>query len=152
VNRRQAAGRLRDLLRQANVNITRPSAADVRRTWAVMQQFAKEPFSDTDPPENDGDGIRAEYRIWDVGTGDAHFQLAMTRHLKFTEPNGEFTVHLVGCSFSFIANDELRSYCSAELHSSGMTHDSFFAQALAMPGFAAVTRDPLGLQITDHRF
>jgi hypothetical protein len=57
----EAPDRLRELLRQAGVNIERPSAADVDRACAVMRQFAAETVDDAEPRDVDGDGILAQY-------------------------------------------------------------------------------------------
>jgi hypothetical protein len=134
----EAPDRLRELLRQAGVNIERPSAADVDRAWAVMRQFAAETVDDAEPREADGDGILAQYGTyaWD---GPAHFELDMTRQFSFADEDGEYS-HMtqLQCTFQFAVTDELRALGADNLWSFDLPLDSFFEQALAMPGFRGV--------------
>jgi hypothetical protein len=133
-----APGRLRELLRQAGVNIERPRVVDVDRTWGVVRQFAAEPVDDAEPPEADGDGILAQYGVfaWD---GPPHFELDMTRQFSFADEDGEYS-HMtrLQCTFEFAVTDELRALGEANLWSFGLTLDGFFEHALAMPGFRGV--------------
>jgi hypothetical protein len=134
----EAPDRLRELLRQAGVNIERPTAIDVDRTWAVVRQFAQEPVDDAEPREAEGDGILAQYGVfaWD---GPPHFELDMTRQFSFADEDGEYS-HMtqLQCTFQFAVTDELRALGEANLWSFDLTLGRFFERALAMPGFRGV--------------
>jgi hypothetical protein len=88
----EAADRLRALLADAGVNLERPAAEDVARTWDVMRRFAAEVVEDAEPPEEDGDGILAQYGTYDWHDGDGpHFELDMTRQFALTDEDGEYS-------------------------------------------------------------
>lgn len=133
-----AEARLRALLREAGVRPRRPKAEDVERTWQVMRRFAAEPIEDAQPREEDGDGILAQYGVYDWGDGE-HFELDMTRQFIFADESGDYD-HMaqLHCSFHFKPSDELRALGEANLWSFGMALGDFFDEALAMPGFAGV--------------
>jgi hypothetical protein len=146
----EAPDRLRELLRQAGVDIERPTAVDVDRTWAVVRQFAEEPVDDAEAREAEGDGILAQYGTfaWD---GPPHFELDMTRQFTFADEDGEYS-HMtqLQCTFQVAVTDELRALGEDNLWSFDMALDSFFEQALAVPGFRGVRElgeNPLRLVI-----
>ena len=133
-----ALDRLRELLTQAGVDLERPSAADVQLTWGVIRAFADEPVEDADPPEQDGDGILAQYGTYDFGDGE-HFDLDMTRQFSFSDDEGEYDhMSQLTCAFRFEPTPELRAVGEANLWGFSRPRDEFFEQALAMPGFARV--------------
>jgi hypothetical protein len=140
---RDVEKRLRSLLHDAGVDVDRPAAEDVERTWAVMRTFAAEPVEDAEPPEQDGDGMLAQYGTYEWGRGE-HFELDMTRQLSFTDRDGEYD-HMtqLHCSFAFVPTDELRALGADDLWSFGLPLDDFFARALALPGFAHVSAQRL---------
>jgi hypothetical protein len=115
----EAPGRLRALLREAGVDLERPSAADVERTWQVMRRFAGEPAEDTDPPEGDRHGVLAQYGICDWGDGE-HLELEMTRQFIFTDDDGEYShIAQLHCMFEFEPSGELRALGEDDLWSFG---------------------------------
>jgi hypothetical protein len=61
----EAEDRARALLAQAGVSPSAPTADDVERTWEVVRTFAGERCEDADPAEEDGDGVLAQYGIYD---------------------------------------------------------------------------------------
>ena len=144
-----ALNRLRELLREAGVSLTNPTADDVQRTWEVMRRFAEEPVEDAAPREEDGDGILAQYGIYRTMGPD--FQLDMTRQFSFEDEDGEYShMSQLECTFEFAAVEALRAIGNADLWSFGLALDAFFEQALAMPGFRVVRElglDPLRLVI-----
>jgi hypothetical protein len=127
--------RLLALLAQAGVDLEQPTAADVARTWAVMRAFAAEPVDDAEPAAEDGDGILAQYGVYEWEQRGEHFELDMTR--QFTA-RGSGAVTQLHCTFRYASSVELRGFGEASMWSFGMELDDFFDEALRMPGFAAV--------------
>jgi hypothetical protein len=134
----EAPDRLRALLREAGVDLDRPSADDVQTTWQVMRRFAAEPVDDADPREAEGDGILAQYGTYDWGDGE-QFELDMTRQFSFSDEDGEYS-HMaqLQCTFQFEPSDALRALGEANLWSFDLPLDEFFDEALALPGFSGV--------------
>jgi hypothetical protein len=101
VRSEEAEHRLRELLARAGVDIDAPTAEDVDRTWEVVRTFAAEPCEDADPVDEDGDGILAQYGVYDWGQGE-HFELDMTRQFSFSDDDGEYD-HMaqLQCTFRF---------------------------------------------------
>jgi hypothetical protein len=63
----------------------------------------------------------------------------MTRQFSFADEDGEYS-HMtqLQCTFQFAVTDELRALGEQNLWSFDLTLNSFFEQALAMPGFRGV--------------
>jgi hypothetical protein len=146
----EAPDRLRELLRDAGVDVERPTHGDVERTWEVIRRFAEERVDDAQALEEGGDGILAQYGIfaWD---GPPHFELDMTRQFSFADDDGEYS-HMtqLQCTFQFAVTDELRALGEDNLWSFDLTLDTFFEKSLAMPGFRGVRDlgvDPLRVVI-----
>ena len=131
----QAENRLTELLSEAGVDIARPTAEDVEKTWAVMRRFADEPVEDCQPREEEGDGLLAQYGSY----GQSIFQLDMTRQFTFADEAGEYD-HMaqLNCTFLFDASDELVAAGEDSVWSFDLTMEEFFETALALPGFRAV--------------
>ena len=140
----EAADRLRELLREAGVDLDAPTADDVERSWDVMQRFAREGAEDVPAEPGDyDDGILAQYGLWE-GT----FELDMTRQFSFYE-DGEYD-HMaqLSCTFHFAPTDRLRALRDENLWSFDLDLDEFFVHARALPGFDAVRGlTPLRLDI-----
>jgi hypothetical protein len=138
VNSDEAIGRLRQMLADAGVDRQHPSTADVQLTWQVMRRFASEPVEDAEPPEEDGDGILAQYGVYDWGDGE-HVELDMTRQFAFSDEDGEYShMSQLHCTFLFDSTDELRAILARNLWSFERRLEDFFEKALAMPGFAVI--------------
>lgn len=104
-----------------------------------MRVFATEPVEGSEPPEQEGDGLLAQYGTYDWGWGE-HFELDMTRQLVFCDGDQYRGMVQLNCTFEFIPVDELRATGEESMWSFAMALDIFFEAALAMPGFAAVER------------
>jgi hypothetical protein len=153
----EAEGRLRELLVAAGVKAAAPprrlrrehapTREDLARTWSVYQQFAAEPVEDAEPREEDGDGILAQYGVYDWGQGE-WYELDLTRQFTFADEDGEYS-HMaqLQCTFRFAPTPELEAITPQNLWSFEMSLDDFFAQALAMPGFR-VDSEPVALVIS----
>lgn len=134
----EAEDRLRELLTQAGVNLSAPTADDVERTWDVIVRFAREGAEDvpSEPGDYD-DGILAQYGVYDWGDGES-YELDMTRQFSFYE-DGEYD-HMaqLQCTFHFEPTAALRAAGEKNLWSFDSDLDAFFAEARALPGFIAV--------------
>jgi len=138
VHSEQAEDRLRELLTQAGVNLSAPTAEDVERSWDVIERFALEGAEDvpSEPGDYD-DGILAQHGVYDWGEGES-FEVDMTRQFSFYK-DGEYD-HMaqLQCTFHFEPTDELRAAGEKNLWSFDTDLDEFFAAARALPGFVAV--------------
>jgi hypothetical protein len=134
----EALERFLSLLRGAGVDPDRPSPNDVAVTWQIMRQFAAERVEDCQVPEQDGDGILAQYGTYGWGAGE-RFELDMTRQFSFVDAAGEYD-HMaqLNCTFDFEPSAELRAAGQDSRWSFGMSLDDFFEQALASQGFSTV--------------
>jgi hypothetical protein len=152
---RDAEPRLRELLIRAGVNVEAPTAQDVERTWQVFQEFAVEPVDDALPPPADGDGILAQFGIYDWGEG-AHFELDMTRQIivaddEYDGDDDQGLMTQLQCTFRFEVRPELERVGSGDLWSFDLALPEFFDQALAMQGFRAIEAlapEPVALVLT----
>jgi hypothetical protein len=141
----EAKDRLRTLLVTAGVDLDAPRQEDVGRTWAVMRVFFAEVVEDAAPREEDGDGLLAQYGIYDF-SGQPLYELDMTRQFSFNDEEGEYDhMSQLQCTFEFEPSEELRAVPDANLWS--WDAGDFFAEALAMPGFGIVEE----LKLTPRR-
>ena len=69
---------LASMLAAAGVNPSAVTAADVRTTVEVFRRFAALPVDEVAPPEEDGDGILAQFGTFDV-RGQREFTADLTR-------------------------------------------------------------------------
>jgi hypothetical protein len=144
----QALDRLLSMLKAAGVNVDAPTASDVQATWEVMPRFAAEPVEDCEPPEQDGDGILAQYGTY----GGDTFQIDMTRQFSFVDADGDYD-HMaqLNCTFDFQATQALAAAGTDSEWSFGVPLPEFFERVHALPGFAAVRADgapPLRLDVS----
>ncbi len=144
----QALDRLLSMLKAAGVDVDAPTASDVQATWEVMARFAAEPVEDCEPPEQDGDGILAQYGTY----GGDTFQLDMTRQFSFVDADGDYD-HMaqLNCTFYFQPTPALTAAGADSEWSFDVPLADFFEHVHAMPGFAAVRVDaasPLRLDVS----
>jgi hypothetical protein len=119
---------------------------DVEKCSEAMRVLAAEPVDDAAPPEEDGDGILAQYGTYE------RFQLDITRQLTFYDDDGDEYQGMtqLHCTFYYEPSEELTAVGEESLWSFGMKLDEFFAKAAALPGFVTVARlraHPLQLDI-----
>lgn len=145
---RDVEARFRARLTEAGVDLERPTAADVDRTWEVMRDFFSDtPVRGTEP--EDGDALLAQYGTYDWGDGE-HFELDLTRQLIYGD-RGDDDMFQLNCTFRFTPTDELRGTGQGNLWSfDAPSVDAFFADAMRLQGFRVVreTRPrPVGLDV-----
>ncbi|SNT29748.1 hypothetical protein SAMN05421812_104328 [Asanoa hainanensis] len=102
-------------------------------------------------PEDDGDGILAQFGTF-AFDGLREFSADLTR--QFIDAGDEDAVWQLSCTFHWSARAETEALGSGQLWSFGRSLDDFFAEALALPGWAwalAGVRAPRQLTIELER-
>ena len=99
----------------------------------VFRRFAAVPVDDAAPPEEDGDGVLAEFGSF-AFDGVREFCAELTR--QCIEAADEDAMWQLRCTLYWTPSAETEALGSAVLWSFGMALDDFFAEALALPGWA----------------
>ncbi|XVV14871.1 hypothetical protein ACQP2X_11220 [Actinoplanes sp. CA-131856] len=139
-----ARGILTSMLDDAGVRPGSASVGDVRTTLEVFRRFAEIPVEDAGQPDDDGDGIVAQYGTYDF-RGRREFSAGLTRQLV-EEPS----TWQLSCTFHWSPSAGTEALASGHVWSFGKTLDEFFTEAVALPGWAwatAGTRAPRDLEI-----
>ncbi|WP_412747785.1 hypothetical protein [Krasilnikovia sp. M28-CT-15] len=122
------------MLADAGVNPDAMTSADVRTTVEVFRCFAGLPVDGVAPPEEDGDGVLAQFGTYDF-RGRSEFSTDLTR--QFVEAGDEDApMWQLSCTLYWPAGAETESLAFGHLWSFGKTLDEFFAKAGALPGWA----------------
>jgi hypothetical protein len=108
------------------------AAPDVLATVEVFRRFATVPVDDAASSEDDGDGVLAQFGTFGVG-GVPEFRADLTR--QFVEAD-EVVMWQLCCTLRWSSSAETEALGSGHLWSFGMPLDDFFAEALALPGWA----------------
>lgn len=124
---------LTSMLDHAGVRPGKAVAADVLTTVEVFRRFAAIPVDDAASPEDDGDGILAQYGTFGFD-GVLEFWADLTR--QFIEVDDEDVMWQLRCTLHWTSTVETEALGSGVLWSFGMPLDDFFAEALALPGWA----------------
>jgi hypothetical protein len=124
---------LTSMLDRAGVRPGKAAAADVLTTVEVFQRFATVPVHDAASPEADGDGVLAQFGTFE-SDGVREFWADLTR--QFIEADNEDVMWQLRCTLHWTPNAETEALGSGDLWSFGMPLDDFFAEALALPGWA----------------
>jgi hypothetical protein len=126
--------RLALMLDDAGVSPSAMTAADVRTVVDVFHGFAVLPVDDAAQPEEDGDGVLAQFGTFDF-RGRFEFSVGFTRQL--IEGGGDDSpIWQLGCTLHWPASADTESLASGNLWSFGKTLDEFFTDAVALPGWA----------------
>jgi hypothetical protein len=146
---RQTKVLLESMLTDAGVNPSVVTAADVRTVVGVFRRFAAISIDDAAPPEEDGDGVLAQFGTFDF-RGQREFWADLTR--QFIEAGDEYApMWQLSCTFHWTRSAETEGFASGHLWSFGTPLDEFFAEAAALPGWAwalAGVQAPRDLEIT----
>lgn len=146
---REAGTRLASMLDDAGVNRSVVTAAGVWATVEVFRRFAAIPVDDAAPPEEDGDGVLAQFGTFDL-RGRREFSADLTR--QFIEAGSEgASIWQLSCTLHWTPSAQTEGLASGHLWSFGKPLDEFFAEAVALPGWAwalAGARAPRDLAIT----
>lgn len=124
---------LTSMLDHAGVRPGKAAAADVLTTVEVFQRFAAVPVHDAASPEADGDGVLAQFGTFDFD-GVREFWADLTR--QFIEAGDEDVMWQLRCTLHWTPSAETEALGSGDLWSFGMPLDDFFAEALALSGWA----------------
>jgi len=131
---REAEARLVSMLADGGVTPGEVAAADVRTIVEVYRRFAAIPADDAAPAEEDGDGVLAQFGTYDF-RGVREFLADLTR--QFREAGDEDApMWQLSCTLHWDPRPETEPFGSGNLWSFGMTPDAFFAETVALPGWA----------------
>jgi hypothetical protein len=131
---RETEAVLASMLDGAGVNPSAVSTADVRTTVEVFRRFAALPVDDVASPEEDGDGVVAQFGTHDF-RGQREFAADLTR--QFIEAGDvDAPTWQLSCTFHWAPSTETGLLASGHLWSFGKTLDEFFDEAVALPGWA----------------
>ncbi|WP_433219710.1 hypothetical protein ACQP00_15965 [Dactylosporangium sp. CS-047395] len=144
---RAAAEVLTAMLAEAGVGPGAVAAADVPTIVEVFRRFAGVPVEDAAPIEEDGDGVLAEYGTFGF-RGRDEFCAVLTR--QCIEPGDDQVIWQLHCTLHWAPSAATEGLGSGQLWSFDTSLDEFFAEAVALPGWAwAITSPvaPLDLEI-----
>ncbi|GAA2560661.1 hypothetical protein GCM10010435_35200 [Winogradskya consettensis] len=127
---RETEAFLMSMLGDAGVDPSRVTAAEVRATVEVFRAFAVLPVEGAALSEEDGDGVLAQ-----CGRDERGFSADLTR--QFIEAGGgDFRTWQLSCSFRWGAGAGAEMVAPGHLWSFGRDFGEFFADAMALPGWA----------------
>ncbi|GAB1644101.1 hypothetical protein [Krasilnikovia sp. MM14-A1259] len=128
------------MLADAGVNPDAMTPAAVRTTVEVFRGFAALPVEGVLPPEEDGDGVLAQFGTYDF-RGRPEFSADLTR--QFAGAGGvDAPVWQLSCTLYWAAHAATEGLGCGHLWSFGKTLDEFFAEAGALPGWAWALDSP----------
>jgi hypothetical protein len=137
------------MLDDAGVNPYALTTADVRTAVETFRRFAASRVEDAALSAEDGDAFLAQFGTYDL-RGRREFSADLTRQL--TEVNGEdASMWQLSCTLYWAPCAATDVLGSGHLWSFGKALDEFFAQAVALPGWAWAlggTQTPTDLAIT----
>jgi hypothetical protein len=131
---------LESMLAEAGVSIIAPAEADVTTTVEVFRQFAALAVEDAAPPEQDGDGILAQFGTHDF-RGRPEFLADLTRQF-ITAGREEQSLWQLSCTFHWPCSEATDALASGSLWSFGKSVSEFFDEALELPGWAWAIQAP----------
>lgn len=137
------------MLHSAGVNPSAVTATDVRRVVEVFRQFVALPVDEMAPPEEDGDGVLAQFGTFDF-RGQTEFSADLTRQL-IDAGDEDAPMWQLSCTLHWAPSADTELLGSGRLWSFGKTLDEFFAEAVALPGWAWAldgSQAPRDLKIT----
>jgi hypothetical protein len=131
---REARAVLTSMLDDAGVNPTTAVAIDVRHAVEVFRRFAALPVEDAEAPEEDGDGVLAQFGTYGF-RGQPEFSTDLTRQL--VEVGGEDApTWQLSCTLYWPPSRATDALASGQLWSFGKILDDFFDEAIILPGWA----------------
>jgi hypothetical protein len=137
------------MLDDAAVDSNASAMTDVRHAVEAFRRFAALPVDDAKPPEDDGDGVVAQFGTYDF-RGQREFSADLTRQV--VEVGGEDApMWQLSCTFYWPPSTATDGLASGHLWSFGKTLDEFFDEAVALPGWAWAlngTQEPRDIVIT----
>jgi hypothetical protein len=129
----EAESLLTSMLDRAGVRPGQAGGADVLAMVEVFRRFAAVPVENAASPDDDGDGVLAEFGTFDFD-GAPEFAAGLTR--QFIEADDEDVMWHLRCTFHWTPGAVTEALGSGNLWSFGMPLDGFFAEAVALPGWA----------------
>ncbi|OJF15430.1 hypothetical protein BG844_04785 [Couchioplanes caeruleus subsp. caeruleus] len=122
------------MLESAGVYPSTVTAADVRSIVEVFRRFAALPVDGVGRPEEDGDGVLAQFGTFDF-RGRPEFSADLTRQL-IDASDEDAPMWQLSCTLHWASSTDTELLRSGHLWSFGKTLDEFFTEAVALPGWA----------------
>ena len=135
---------LTSMLDHAGVRSGKATADYVPTTVEVFRRFAAVPADDAASPDEDGDGVLAQFGTFDFD-GVREFWADLTR--QFIEADDEDVMWQLRCTLHWTPSAETEALGSGYLWSFERLLDDFFAEALALPGWAWALA---GIRVPQH--
>jgi hypothetical protein len=129
------------MLDDAGIDVIAPATPDVKAAVATFRQCAALPVEDAAPPEEDGDGVLAQFGTYDL-PGQRQFSVDFTRQF-ITVGSEDLPMWQLSFTFFWASNEETDALASGHLWSFGRTLPEFFDEAVELPGWAWALRAPL---------
>ena len=146
---RDSRARLVEMLADGGVTLGAVTGDETPALVEVYRRFAAIPADDAAPAEQDGDGILAEFGTYDF-RGAREFSADFTR--QFLGPGDEdWPMWQLHCTLYWDSGPETDALASGRLWSFGMALAAFFAEAVALPGWAwalSGSQAPRDLEVT----
>jgi hypothetical protein len=125
------------------------TAPGVRQIVEIFRRFAALPVEDAEPPEEDGDGVLAQFGTYD-SRGRREFSADLTRQL--VEVGGDDApMWQASCTLYWPPSAATDGLACGHLWSFGKDRDKFFDEAVSLPGWAWAlngTQEPRDVVIT----
>jgi len=137
---REAGTRSVSMLADDGVTPGAVMAADVRTIVEIYRRFAAIPAGDAAPVEDDGDGVLAQFGTYDFSAA-REFLADLTRQF-LDSGDQDALMWQLSCTLHWDPSPETEALASGNLWSFGMTLDAFFAEAVALPGWAWALGSP----------
>lgn len=106
---------------------------------AIFREFAAISVEDAAPAEDDGDGVLAQFGTTDVH-GRREFSTDLTR--QFIEIGDDAPMWQLSCAFHWESTPATDSLGSGDVWSFGTPLETFFDEALTLPGWAWALASP----------
>jgi hypothetical protein len=145
---RESQARLDELLRRSGLSSEAVRASDIGTLVDTFQRFCAEAVTDVAPPDEDGDGVLAQFGTRTFDSAQL-FVVDLTR--QFIEPREDAEIWQLSCALLWQPTPRTNTVGSGDLWSFGWPLDQFFETARTLPGFAwalATERDPERLAIS----
>ena len=123
---------LTSMLDGVGVRPGKAEAVDVPTMVRAFQRFAAIPVDDAASPEDDGDGILAQFGTFTFD-GLSEFSADLTRQL--IEADDEDAMWQLHCTLHWTPDAETEALGSGLLWSFGRPLDDFFTEVLTLPGW-----------------
>jgi len=130
---RETSAVLASMLNNAGTLSNAASEVDVWYVVETFRRFAAIPVEDSQPPDEDGDGVLAQFGTHEF-RGQREFSADFTRQL--IEEGENAVMWQLSCTLYWASDAATADLASGYLWSFGKALDEFFDEAVTLPGWA----------------